>query len=576
MRELRAFLVAWLLLVALAPSARAQPDPARANQARAHFEAGLKSVEEGRFDVALTDFRNSVAAYPTRAAWQNIAFSLKQLERYDEAADAVERTLLDFPNMAKEDRDFLLGVQAELRTRLGFVDVRASESDATITIDGVERGTSPSKPIRVSAGTHLLRVAREGFVPFERRMDVPREQTVLVDARLGALVRGGRLAVVEEQARALDVIVDGARVGTTPWEGTLSLGLHAVHLRGEGALGSAPASASIELNHLTKLTLLAEPVPCRLRVVPTPATAIVAIDGVELGRGSWVGRLRCGGHRIDVTSDGFVARGKEIALTENRDAQELVVLDRDPAYGKQPSRITVSASASLLLAPSFGGEPASSCGASCSSAPGVGTLVLASAGYRLGSGLGLSMTAGYAYLSKSYAGRPIAASVAGNIVNRGTLDEDLRLRGPHLGVSASYRRGEPLQWSARLGAGAIFATWSSQRAATLMTAPTNQLGAAYTVPDLAQHGSFVVPYMAADLRVGFVIASQLTLEAGLTAMGTFGVDRAQWSDETIFRAGQCPSPSASLCQGQAWFPKESLFGGVIVAGGPVVALTREF
>ena len=363
-------------------------DDEKKEQARKPFETGLKFFEDGAFDVALTEFKKSYAIFPTRSCGQNLGLALKALGRYDEASDALEGVLRDFEKTMKPaDRDFVVKTLDELKKLVGFVDVRVTEQDATVMIDSVERGHSPTRPIRVAAGTHTVRVSKEGFLPFDSRIVVPREQTQTVDAKLGALLQGGRLAVSEDQGLHLDVVVDGVVVGKTPWAGTVAVGKHAVFLRGEGNVGSPPAAADIKLNSLAKVTLLAEPVPCKLRVTPNPINGMVVVDGVEVGQGIWTGNLRCGGHRVDVNADGFVTKSNVISLSEEREAVQAIALERDPQYNKIPSRIITGASMNLLFA-STGGDPSSACTGSCSSGLGLGGMFSAFGGYRFGSGIG--------------------------------------------------------------------------------------------------------------------------------------------------------------------------------------------
>ena len=454
-------------------SSEGMTDEAKKEIAKKSFDSGVKFMEDGAFDVALTEFRKSFATYPTRSAGRNLGVCLKSLGRYDEASDMLEQVLRDFEkNMKPEDREFVVRTLDELKKLVGFIDVRVTEQGATIMVDSVERGHSPTKPVRVPAGTHTVRVSKEGFLPYDGRIVVPREGTVTVDAKLGAMLQGGRLSVSEDQGKALDVVVDGVVVGKSPWAGTVAVGKHAVLLRGEGNIGSPPATADIKLNSLAKVTLLAEPVPCKLRVTPSPINGLVAVDGVEVGQGIWSGNLRCGGHRIDVTADGFVTQQKVVSLSEEREGVEAIALERDPQYNKIPSRIITGGSMDLLFA-STGGDPSSACTGICSSGLGLGGMFSAYGGYRFGSGIGAALTAGYMFMQKSYTGRAAVAEPVGFPVNQGTSNDSISLRGPHIGISASYERGEKWKYGFKLSGGVVLATWSSTRDATLTTTVQN-------------------------------------------------------------------------------------------------------
>src|SRR5262249_51194997 len=143
------------------------------------------------------------------------------------------------------------------------------------------------------------------FEPFEARVDVAGGQVVRVVARLRRLGQTGRLRVAEQDDKLLYVVVDGNVVGSTPWQGSLSLGTHTVVLRGEGNLGTQPVTVRIRPNETTPLFLAAEQLGSLVRIEPTPAGATVAIDGVTVGQGTWEGRLHSGLHRIEIADEGF-------------------------------------------------------------------------------------------------------------------------------------------------------------------------------------------------------------------------------------------------------------------------------
>src|SRR5439155_1438488 len=75
-----------------------------------------------------------------------------------------------------------------LRGLVGTIDIMGAEIGAAITIDGQSRGDYPMvATLRVSAGGHVVRVYKEGFEPFEGRVDVAGSETARVAARLRAL-----------------------------------------------------------------------------------------------------------------------------------------------------------------------------------------------------------------------------------------------------------------------------------------------------------------------------------------------------------------------------------------------------
>ena len=378
----------WSLEVSLEAGALAQPAPplsappvqddkdveAKRSEARSYFEKGLALFEKEAWDAALAEFARSRRTYPTRAATENAAFCLRQLQRLDEALEMFE-DMLKFSKLPEAKRKTAEAAIAELHGQIGTLRIEGAEAGASIVVDGRYRGTVPlAGPLRVRVGTHEIRAFKEGSDPFGTTIEVKGKEDAVVQLR--SLSTGGRLKVTEQHQRVLEVMVDGILVGKTPWEGPLSVGEHLVTLRGsldldaipecapsdetapEGKraaprrnveLGTQPVSVPIRLREVTKLTLMAEALDTSLRVEPMPGGASVSIDSVIVGRGAWEGRLRAGEHKVEVSADGFLPQTRQVSL-ERRNRQVVKIeLPRDrSAAGFQTTR-NVAAGAAFAV-----------------------------------------------------------------------------------------------------------------------------------------------------------------------------------------------------------------------------------
>ena len=103
-----------------------------------------------------------------------------------------------------------------------------------------------------------LESPKEGHVFYQTRLLVPGNSHKTVEGELKPLAAAGRLRVAESDGKELDVVIDGAVVGQTPWEGMLAPGAHMVLLQGSENLGTAPSVATVTANRTTLLTLRAE------------------------------------------------------------------------------------------------------------------------------------------------------------------------------------------------------------------------------------------------------------------------------------------------------------------------------
>jgi len=568
-----------------APAAAAVPavadtDAAAANrdEARASFEKGIALFEEEAWDAALVEFLRSRELYPTRAATKDAALCLRKLHRFDEALDLFEALLREFPSLPTEDRSLAEHELHELATLVGALDIRAAEAGASIVIDGRERGTTPAAALRVNAGTHLVRLSREGFVALERQVQVPGGQTVTLQATLAALTRGGRLKVSEQSGGSVDVVVDNVVVGKTPWEGTLTVGEHSVLLRGAGNLGSQPAVAPVRLNQLTQLTLTLEGLAAKLRIEPVPASASVALDGVALGRGVWEGRVRVGPHRVELGAEGFLPSIRELSVGDEKREVLRVELERDPSSAAfraaNPPRFVFEVGGAFAVSPSLGGDVLAGCKTPCKKTLGLGGLVAGHAGYQLSSGLMFGVDAGYVVLRARSENRSVAPTPRGLEPAAGVATDSLALSGVLLGASAGLSRGQAWRFRLRLGGGVLLGVLRDERLGGATTAERELNGT--TVPalpiafDATESPAARYVYLAPEVRMGLKVASRFELSAGVAALVLIGLSEPAWADSNP------PSyPNVGQIEFNSGGAHQSIAGKTIVLVSPGLSLRAE-
>ncbi len=546
----------------------APPSDAMKAEARGHFQKGLRLLQEEAWAAALAEFLISREIFPTRAATTNAAVALRKLQRFDESLDMFETLLRDFANVPPGDRAIAQRAIAELRERVGTIDLTGAEPGASIVVGGQARGEYPPvTPIRVSAGTHLVRVVKEGFEPFEARADVAGGQTARITAKMRALTASGRLKVTERGGRALDVLVDGAVVGQTPWEGVLAVGGHTVLLQGKGKLGTQPASAKIKSQQITALALVADELESALRVLPTPADAGVAIDSVPVGNGVWYGRLKAGPHQIEIAAEGFLTTSRKVNI--ERGGREIVTvqLERDPnaAVWKKPSKIVFDAGLGFVLAPTFGGDIAGCTGA-CSRPMGIGALGLFHGGYQLGSGIGFGLAAGYLLATQDVSGRAtelVPRSKNGLPAPQpGLADDKLRLSAFLGGAEVFYRAGDKIPVLFRLGVGAMVGQLRDERKGTF-TAGATQV-TAFPVVDFPMATAI---YIDPEVRVGLRLGDHVDLSAGVQALMLVAIKQPTWDDTIEIDAGP---------GGIGGYRADPLMGQFVLMLAPTVSFRYDF
>lgn len=575
-------LLALLLPVAPAAAQRAKPAPAgpatpappgpgpsadaKKDEAKARFERGMTLFDKKVWDAALVEFLASRAAFPTRSNTQNAAICLRNLNRFDEALDMFEALVKDFPNLSATDKSAVEKEIAELSQLVGAIEIRTQETGAQITIDGRERGATPAPALRVAAGTHVLRVYKDGFAPVEKRVAVGGKESVAVDAKLEPLSQSGRLSVTEDGGKGADVLVDNVVVGKTPWQGLVATGEHVVFLRGEGNLGTQPANATVRINQVTPIVLALETLDCTLRVEPTPSGASVAVDGVVVGNGLWDGRLRKGRHKVEVAQAGFLPQGRALDLPAAAHERIAVQLERDPdsplwQVQKKPV-LFAELAGSFPLALLLGGDVSDSGSASFP----LGALGRAHVGYELPSGLGFGLAAGYLYLARDVDDRKTVIRPVGKTEAPGTASDKLSLKGLLVGGAAQLHRstfGEKYPLLLRVGLGALLASATDRRSGEFTPAGGTPLRV-----DTAKT-SVDVPhlYIAPEVRVGYRVSSRFELTAGVEILVLVALKEARWETTNGVVLGN---------QGLAGYDSQALFGATVVLVNPGVGARFDF
>ncbi|WP_437300825.1 PEGA domain-containing protein [Sorangium sp. So ce426] len=569
------------------PAGESAPPEDAKDEARARFFKGRKLYQEGAFSAALAEFQASRELYPNESATVGAAESLKRLQRFDEALDLFEVVLRDFSEALEAPRrDAIQREVIALRGLVGTVEIAQAEPGATITVDGQRRGDFPLvAPLRVAAGSHGVRVYKEGFEPFETRVEVAGGQTARVAARLVRLKQVGTLRVVEARGRELSVVVDGVEVGKTsaaPLSVPLAPGAHVVLLRGAGRLGTAPVRVSLRVDEVEQLRLEAEELDVALRIAPVPVDALVSLDGVSLGRGPWEGQVRAGKHTVEATAGGFLPATRAIALARGGREELSVELERDPGSPfwrkpPPPPRFLVELGTAVLIAPSFGGDVAGTCGTGCSAGVGAGSYGVLRGGYQLSSGIGFGASFGALSVKQATRGRRTslnlvgdpalatsAMDAAGDTTAAGQVDDVLRLRGLLLGAWVGYALDAGLPIHFRLGAGGVFGSMSDARSGSF--AARTEGAAAYRVGTVVATQAARFVFVAPEVRVGWSLSEHVEVNAGLEVPVLFAVSRPAWREADGIHAGP---------DGYGWFSAEPLVGGVVVGVAPTVGARFE-
>lgn len=175
---MRALVVLTLLL--LAPSA------ALAQDARALLDEGVALREQGRDADALDRFRQAYEIEASPEALAQIALAEQATGDLVNAEVHLQETLSMEPDrFVRRYRALLEQALGEIGARLGTLTIAGGVDGAELRVGGESRGTLPlDTPIRVVAGSLHVEAHLDGYVPFERDVDVPAEGEATLEIEL--------------------------------------------------------------------------------------------------------------------------------------------------------------------------------------------------------------------------------------------------------------------------------------------------------------------------------------------------------------------------------------------------------
>jgi hypothetical protein len=553
-----------------APAGPAVPDESKKDEARAHFEKGLSLLQQDALAAALAEFLISRELYPTRTGTFNAGVALRKLNRYDEALDMFETLLREFTNMTPEARTEAQKQVAELRELVGTIEVKGAEPGSAIVISGQSKGEFPPlNPLRVSAGSHVVRLVKEGFEPFSTNVDVAGGRAATVTVKMKPLAASGRLKISERSGKVLEVYVDTAPVGVTPWEGRQPVGTHTIQLRSKGRWGTEPASIVVRNGETASASLTAVELDAVLHVDAKPTGAEIAIDTVSVGAGSWHGWLKSGQHKVEIGAPGFLPVVKQFKL--ERGAREVVnvQLERDPnsPLWQKPSRWAIDVSAGVGILPSFGGDVAGKCTGTCAAPVGLGGLGFFHAAYELGSGLGFGLSLGYLISAQSVTGR--SAQLTPYAVNgspapqSGTADDSLRLSSFLGGANIHYHLGEKVPVLFRVGVGAMVGRIRDERKGTFKQTG----GKSYETFSVADVQTAAYLYIDPEIKVGLRLGKHSELSLGAQVLMLLALKQPKWNETIEVGAG---------ADGIGRYKPDALLGSFVFGVVPTVSYRYDF
>jgi tetratricopeptide (TPR) repeat protein len=141
-------------------------DAASKMRAQALLSEGTSAYGRGDYAAALEKFTAAYQIFPSPKLWFNIGQANRDLGRPVEAVAAFDRFLREAGDAPPETLAEARRSAAELKTKLGQIQVICATDGAEVTVDGKQVGSTPlGEMVWTTPGRHQVAVQREGFSP---------------------------------------------------------------------------------------------------------------------------------------------------------------------------------------------------------------------------------------------------------------------------------------------------------------------------------------------------------------------------------------------------------------------------
>jgi hypothetical protein len=152
---------------AITVRAAAEPSDAQAKaRAQGLLSEGTAAYGRGDYAAALDKFTAAYKIFPSPKLWFNIGQANRDLGRPVEAVEAFDRFLRDAGDAPPETLGEARRSAAELKTKLGQIQVSCAVDGTEITVDGKQVGSTPlGEMLWTTPGRHQVAAQHAGFAP---------------------------------------------------------------------------------------------------------------------------------------------------------------------------------------------------------------------------------------------------------------------------------------------------------------------------------------------------------------------------------------------------------------------------
>jgi hypothetical protein len=290
-------------------------------QAQVLWDDAIRIMTSGtpEWDKAAAKFQEAYEVSKNPRILFNVGVCERNLQHFARAIAKFKQELAEGSGkLSPQEKSDVQATIDALQRYVSTIELTVKEADAVVFLDDQKVGQTPIAPIPADTGaSHVIRVEKEGFVPFEKRdVQVTSTGPTKITAELEPKQKKSEVEVVVKGAEGASIFIDGIDRGPAPFKGLIDVGPHTFEAR---LVGYDPAARREEVVYRQKvvldLTLVRAVTTGHIRVESLDG-ATIELDGKVVGNTFFEGTIDMGTHTLAARKDGFNEGKLEIYLAK--------------------------------------------------------------------------------------------------------------------------------------------------------------------------------------------------------------------------------------------------------------------
>ena len=138
-------------------------------------------------------------------------------------------------------------VNLTMKPKIGMLKIITKPTNATITLNGENKGTTPANIGDLMIGNYTLTLTLPGYATIFKKIIITEGETAQVAENL----EKGRSVSIDSKPSSVALSIDGYAVGQTPYSGNLSIGSHTLQIQEGEKKGEKTISISRKDNEIS-------------------------------------------------------------------------------------------------------------------------------------------------------------------------------------------------------------------------------------------------------------------------------------------------------------------------------------